>query len=352
MLAPARLAVVCLFLITGLVLVRSRVPHSSARRRLDKEPRTVPFRAQSQHVAKLPYWPFGTPVLYDHEVEDGDMADADEEETVLGDGDRFLEDGGSQSVFYQVPISTPNDRTIVVGKSKQQNTDWVLNELNEWRSVIYTIDDQTAPLHTVINKGLESLAYLQFIIEHYHNLPNLIIFLQASREGYPQVRNRLRESHDGHLGRHIPRSAYDNVRAVKALREDYVQQEGYVNLRCSLNPGCPDGLQPFRDPQDPSGGGETERVFAMAWEQLFNNTDIPEVVAVPCCSQFAVSRNQVLKRPLDDYITYLRWLIKTELPDEVSTTIMENLWHVIFGKGSVHCPSMRQCYRDVFGVGL
>lgn len=197
--------------------------------------------------------------------------------------------------------------------------------------MVYTIDDQTAPRHTIINKELESLAYLQFIIEHYHNLPNLIIFLQANRDGLPQVRNRLRESHDSH----IPRSAYDNVRAVKALREDYVQQEGYVNLRCALTPGCPDSIRPFRNPHDPSQETETERVFAMAWEQLFNNTDVPDVVAVPCCSQFAVSREQVLKRPLSDYVTYFRWLIKTDIPDEVSTTVMENLWHIIFGKDPV-----------------
>lgn len=133
MLAPVRPAIVCLLLIAGLVLLKSRVPHSSNRSHRDREPRTVtvPLRPQSRHVAKLPYWPFGTPIVYDDGGKDGDVAGGNEGETILRDSGHALHDGGVQTIFYQTPISTPNDRTIVVGKLKEQNTDWVSKELNE-----------------------------------------------------------------------------------------------------------------------------------------------------------------------------------------------------------------------------
>lgn len=72
-----------------------------------------------------------------------------------------------------------------------------------------------------------------------------------------------------------------------------------------------------------------------AWRALFNNSNIPEVIAAPCCSQFAVSREQVWRRPVGDYKWFQRWLMETELSDDVSGRVMEYLWHVIFGKGAV-----------------
>ena len=59
------------------------------------------------------------------------------------------------------------------------------------------------------------------------------------------------------------------------------------------------------------------------------------MVGVACCSQFAVSKEQVLKRPKSDYETYLKWLMDTEEDDGVSGRVFEYLWHIIFGKEAV-----------------
>jgi hypothetical protein len=67
----------------------------------------------------------------------------------------------------------------------------------------------------------------------------------------------------------------------------------------------------------------------------FNNTDVPEVVGVPCCAQFAVARWQVWKHPLGDYQHYHKWLMETELEDDISGRVMEYMWHIIFGQNPV-----------------
>lgn len=142
-----------------------------------------------------------------------------------------------------------------------------------WRNYIYTVDNIYASRHTPINKGKESLAYLQYIVEHYHNLPSTMVFIHSHKDGWPQAW-------------HTDTLTYSNVDSVRNLQIDTVQRNGYVNLRCQETPGCPDEIHPFREsPRQPS-----EEVYAQAWQELFNNTNVPEVVGVPCCSQFAVSR--------------------------------------------------------------
>ena len=75
----------------------------------------------------------------------------------------------------------------------------------------------------------------------------------------------------------------------------------------------------------------------------------PTEVGVACCAQFVVSRVQVLQRPIEDYIQFQRWVIETELDDAHSGRVMEFLWHIIFGKKAVHCPSEDVCYCEVYG---
>ncbi|KAF5857368.1 hypothetical protein ETB97_005902 [Aspergillus alliaceus] len=215
---------------------------------------------------------------------------------------------------------TAVDRVIVVGKTKDDDTDWVVNELTNWLHAIYAVDDPEAPLHVTKNKGNEANVYLQYIIDNYDDLPSTIVFLHSHRDGYPRAW-------------HTEFSDHSNVRAVRMLKTDFVQRNGYANLRCNHNPGCPDEIRPFR--AEKSEDHLPEQVFPEVWETFFNNTNVPEIIATPCCAQFAVSRAQVLQRPLSSYIRYHQWLMDTELPSNVSGRVMEYMWHIIFGQDPV-----------------
>ena len=182
------------------------------------------------------------------------------------------------------------------------------------------------------------MAYLTFIIDHYRTLPEIIAFIHAHRSGWPQAW-------------HTDAEDYDNVNSLRSLQLEYVHQHGYANLRCIRDPGCPVELQPLKPKSGDSLSDQTSNAYGDAWMRLFgaDNSTVPEVVATPCCSQFAVSRKQVLKRPLTEYVWMRQWLLDTELSDSISGRVMEYTWHVIFGKESVWCPPLQECWCEQFG---
>ncbi|KAJ5673302.1 hypothetical protein N7507_002429 [Penicillium longicatenatum] len=227
------------------------------------------------------------------------------------------------------PVPKLTDRIVVLGRMSWEDSDWLEEELPEWPNAVYVVDDPESEYHVAENKGKESNVYLTYIMDHYDNLPEYMVFLHAHR-----------------YAEHIEFEEQDNALAVQRLQLDYVRKVGYANLRCDWSPGCPDEVYPFRQ----LAGRTTEIAFAGAWIKIFNNTDIPEVIGTPCCAQFAVTREQVLARPLSDYEHYYRWLMETQLDDETSGRVFEYLWHIIFGQDPVSCPSKAQCYSDIYDM--
>lgn len=179
-------------------------------------------------------------------------------------------------------------------------------------------------IHTLKNKGKEANVYLTYLIEHYNDLPSTIVFLHSHEKGYP-------------MAWHTDADDYSNVNSLRTLRIEHVQKSGYVNLRCNGNPGCPEEILPFREPRDEARTAEIH--FAEVWRQLFDERsaegEVPQVVATPCCAQFAVSRDQVLKRPKEQYQHFHRVLMESTLDDEVIGRVYEYLWHIMFGQPAV-----------------
>jgi hypothetical protein len=205
-------------------------------------------------------------------------------------------------------------------------------QFDSWRAAIYNVDNTSEALHTPLNKGREANAYLLFIIQHYHDLPSIIVFLHAHRDTWPAAW-------------HNDAPAYDNVNSIKSLQLEYVRSAGYANLRCNWIPGCPDEVVWQRQKPELTGNATLDAETEVAniehkvpgvWRHFFGaNSEVPETIAAACCAQFAVSRKQVLQRPRSDYVRMHRWLMETEFDDQVSGTIMEYLWHVIFGQEPV-----------------
>jgi hypothetical protein len=184
---------------------------------------------------------------------------------------------------------------------------------------------------TPFNKGHEAMAYLTYIIDNYNNLPSTIAFLHAHRSGFL-------------MAWHVDAPLHDNVIAMRNLQLPFIQRNGYVNLRCNWNPGCK-GEHRFN-----------KHVTDQIWWDVFEGTSTPPLntsshweveyggqkyvrkpdeIGAACCAQFAVSRDQVQKRPLNDYVKIRQWILDTELNDASSGRVMEFLWHVIFGMEGV-----------------
>ena len=199
---------------------------------------------------------------------------------------------------------------------------------------MYTVDDQSAPLHTSQNKGREALAYLTFIIDYYAKLPRTVAFIHSHEGGYP-------------LAWHADNQDYSNVESLQALRLPYVQEQGYVNLRCNPNPGCPHEFK-MGENRDIS-----DDIIRDSWRHLFGeDAQVPGTIGAACCSQFAASKDRIRERSEEDYRRMRSWLLETSLDDHISGRIMEYVWHIVFGKEAVFCPAVEDCYCKVYGACL
>ena len=246
------------------------------------------------------------------------------------------------------------DKVVIMAKTEKENTDWVAQHLPEyvpryipspttppspalpftyrwysWQAAIYTVNPSPnatdTTLTTPMNKGRESMAYLSYLIDNYAALPSTLVFLHSHRSGFLSAW-------------HTDTPLHDNVDALRSLRIPFIQKNGYANLRCNWNPGC---LEAHR---------HNAHVTPEVWSDVFAGTSTeakglghpgsdaaqaPTLVGAACCAQFAVSRDQVLVRPLSDYERFREWIVDTEKSDAKSGRVLEFLWHVIFGKDAV-----------------
>jgi len=252
------------------------------------------------------------------------------------------------------------DKIIVMASLESENTSWVAEKLPDWQRAIYIVNPSTPvdpsfhELTIPVNKGHEAMAYLTYLIDHYNSdLPSVIAFLHSHRQGFFQAW-------------HVDAPFHDNVLAMRSLQLDFVLQNGYVNLRCNLNPGCTKAYKSLKPHvtgevwEEIFGGMTTLSTVETPWNtttQDFSSSRVDRGnaqymnvgIASACCAQFAVSRDQVWRRPLEDYVKIRQWVIDTSRDDANSGRVMEYLWHVIFGKDLVYCPDQDICYCSVYG---
>lgn len=221
---------------------------------------------------------------------------------------------------------------IAVASQRGDNTSW-LNFFSKWPKTVYVTDDPAANLTVPANKGREGMVYLtwvsyawyapssltqiRYIIDNYDNLPETIIF-----------------SHSKRFQWHNDDPLYDGQAVLERLNIPYVQSEGYVNLRCVWNLGCPAEIRPLVEAEAPfpasdphSEGARAGSFYKETFEELFPNVTVPEQVGLSCCAQFAATAKKIRERPKSDYLRYRDWLIRTPLKDHLSGRILEYSWH-------------------------
>ncbi|KAK5113998.1 hypothetical protein LTR62_003121 [Meristemomyces frigidus] len=249
------------------------------------------------------------------------------------------------STTEPIASPTPLTKAVVMGRLSNEDVDWVTRDLPGWQHYIYTVDLEPnitispTGFRTPINKGREAMPYLTYIIDHYNKLSDVNVFIHAHRNGYPAAW-------------HNDAKDYDAVTMLAELQLPFVQEQGYANLRCRAIPGCPDEIQPWREPFDQNR--DTEHIYPDVYGIFFNQTfdqyrDEIAVVGTQCCAQFAVSREQIQKHSRSEYMRWRQYVIETEHSDAVIGRVLEYMWHIIFGRSAVHCEEVVKCWCDVFG---
>lgn len=223
-------------------------------------------------------------------------------------------------------------RSMVVTRMHDEDVGWMSKELPGMNISVYVVDDPQAPMHPPKNKGHEVMVYLTYIIDHYYDLPDILVFMHAHR-------------HTHHNNEYL---GFDASQIMRRLSNEHVIRQGYVNTRCHWDPGCPEWL--YFNGTEQLLGKQEEAFLAQSWTELFPLSPLPTYLAQPCCAQFAVSKERILSIPLGRFTFYRDWIMKTPLTDYISGRIMEYSWQFIFtGKGAL-CPAEHLCYCDGFGV--
>ena len=222
-------------------------------------------------------------------------------------------------------------RGLAIARLKKEDVSWIDEEDVDVERYIYVVDDPTAPLKPPKNKGHEAMVYLTYIIDHYDVLPDITLFMHAHR--YAMHNSPLLNT--------------DAVEMIQRLSSERVMREGYVNLRCKLDPGCPTVLT---DHGNFGEHKEWKEDLSRFLKYLQPGKPLPSEMSQPCCAQFALSRERIQATPLAKYLFYRDWLLQTELEDYASGRTWEYLWHFIFTGKSVYCPSEFICYCDTYGI--
>ncbi|KAG9950384.1 hypothetical protein KCU81_g4038, partial [Aureobasidium melanogenum] len=251
------------------------------------------------------------------------------------------------STVFELQPKRPNKAIIATTLQKSPDSaDWIIDLLPDWQPYIFMADGTVndAPMlsnqhaHKIplaLNRGREAASYLSFIITHYYDLPEYMVFIHGDRY----------QTHNADIAQ-----MYDTLPLIQKLDLDYVDLEGYVNLRCNWK-HCP---EPYIVPRPGHEDSiwEAHGEYVKAWEFIFPNKTLPEKVAAPCCAQFAVDRRTIHRWPVAQYELIRAWMWSRDgdIASMKSGIILEYMWHILFGKPAYWCAPVKPCYCGTWNM--
>ena len=221
---------------------------------------------------------------------------------------------------------------LIVAKIGSEHTNWIQEHLANQETLIYVTDDASAPYTVPKNKGHEAMVILTYIITHYDNLTDISIFTHAHREAW----------HNNDL------MDYQMDEMIRRLSHPHVIRQGYFNLRCHPESGCPQHIDLTNTQHS---GKEEEPHFGEAFRTMFGaDVEPPRYMSQPCCSQFAASREAIRAIPIQRWHRMREWLFATELEDKISGRIFEFMWQYVFTGKPELFPPINVCYCEGYGI--
>ncbi|KAK8100904.1 uncharacterized protein PG998_007691 [Apiospora kogelbergensis] len=262
------------------------------------------------------------------------------------------------------------------------------------RVIRYVSDAPNAPYRPpVLNKGREALMYLTYLHDFYDDLPDVAILVHAEDYAWHaepalgtsmrtmlsrfDLREVLDDADDGDYethnkkkqGRHarlFNRAAASGQSTIAGDRDSGLTRRdsgrrGYANLRTGWLHACPDWINTTKTSEEsvkqeepymreaflanfgPSGDG----VFFQPEEV---QQEVPEILAGTCCSQFAVSRAAVRRRPRAQYRRSMEFLATTPWPDYIAGRTWEHLWPFLLRGAARDCPVEWKALCRMYGV--
>jgi hypothetical protein len=233
-----------------------------------------------------------------------------------------------KSIFY-TPI---RDDTTVVTAHFNEDLGWLAQKNYMFKSIVVCnkngatiISDQIrskldcSSCPNTENKGRETWAYLNYIVNNYNNLSQRTAFIHGHENAW-HYKN--------------PLSILDAILVAKT------DKYGYISLNIKHHPG-------FDYSEDRNYQYQkTAPLMAKYWQEYFYPYlgEIPKKFSHDCCGQFVVTKDRILKHPKEAYEKWFNLfeVLKDKEKDETSYGyIFEFIWHIIFGESAVVPESQR-----------
>ncbi|PKY03341.1 hypothetical protein P168DRAFT_271417 [Aspergillus campestris IBT 28561] len=236
-------------------------------------------------------------------------------------------------------FTSATEIALVMAATRAEDLRWLLDYCRDRNAVplVYSTDSNPDPGFQIprTTRGRETAAYLSYVVDYYDRLPAYSFFVHSNPDQW----------HNDLFGP-MTKDTLPHVRL------EAVDAQGYVNLRCTHDPGCPTSVNPWDPTQIDIEKDDIRAFFPQVYEALFDvgPDQVPEHIGNVCCGQFAVSRERIRQRPRADYERMLRWAAETELTDSFGVGwVFEKIWHIVFGTEVIYCPRFEQCRCDVYG---
>lgn len=164
------------------------------------------------------------------------------------------------------------------------------------------------------NYGCEASSYLQYIIQHYHELPPYIAFIHGHEYAWHQ------------------QHPYGIIGAIRTAKKELYD---YISLNVKTHPGGGRSYDLDLDDSEPM------RLLKESWDDIFKpyvGFDLPRKFSHDSCAQFLVSRDAILRHPLE---AYKKWFEFVCIPDtqvyenKNRAVVMEYIWHMVFGEAPI-----------------
>ncbi|PPJ58802.1 hypothetical protein CBER1_08235 [Cercospora berteroae] len=224
---------------------------------------------------------------------------------------------------------------LVVASTLKEDTAWTANlQIPHLKILRYIADSAAAEYRpAAFNKGREALMYFTYLHDFYDDLPDVSIFVHADETPW-----------------HVEGTLLRNTSfALSRLDLQQVIKRQYFNLRVTWRASCPawintsNDFSNFKKPEEP--------YMKEAWRANFGEDDeVPEILAGPCCSQFAVSREAIRSRPKEQYARSVKWLTETKFSDHIAGRVWEHMWPYLFKKEAKDCAPEISSLCELYGI--
>ncbi|KAK5131151.1 hypothetical protein LTR08_001299 [Meristemomyces frigidus] len=236
---------------------------------------------------------------------------------------------------HSSPAQTNLTTNLVVASTAKDDISWTDNLYNDIPNLTilrYVSDSRTSRFHPPVAKGREALMYFTYLHDFYDSLPDVSVFIHAEETPW-----------------HLEGTLLQNISFALAQLDltRVVEERGYFNLRVTWRAACPawiDTRKTFENWEK-----QEEPYMPEAWEANFDDP-VPDILAGPCCSQFAVSRAAIQRRPREQYKRSIKWLVETSWSDHIVGRVWEHMWPWLFKEEAKDCAPEKESLCQMYGI--